>query len=65
MVQAGTAFTQEAAIRPLEALSLPAIGAGRASQSMQRNLRPPVFTSMKRIGLLHFGQDGGGVFLGM
>jgi hypothetical protein len=35
------------------------------SQSMQRNLRPPVFTSMKRIGLLHFGQDGGGVFLGM
>jgi hypothetical protein len=33
------------------------------SQSMQRNLRPPVLTSMKRIGLLHFGHVGGGVFL--
>ena len=35
------------------------------SQSMQRNLRPPVFTSMKLIGLLHFRQSGGGVFLAM
>jgi hypothetical protein len=35
------------------------------SQSMQRNLRPPVFTSIKCIGLLHFGQVGGGEFLGM
>ena len=30
-----------------------------------RNLRPPVLTSMKRIGLLHFGQTGGGGFLGI
>jgi len=28
-------------------------------------LRPPVFTSTNRIGLLHFGQIGGGVFLGI
>jgi len=35
------------------------------SQSTQRNLRPPVFTSTNRIGLLHFGQIGGGVFLGI
>jgi hypothetical protein len=28
-------------------------------------LRPPVFTSMKLIGLLHFRQSGGGVFLAM
>lgn len=35
------------------------------SQSTQRNLRPPVFTSTNRIGLLHFGQMGGGVFLGI
>jgi hypothetical protein len=34
-------------------------------QSMQRNFRPPVLTSINRIGLLHFGQIGGGVFLGM
>ena len=33
------------------------------SQSMQRNLRPPVLTSMKRIGLLHLMHRGGGVFL--
>lgn len=32
---------------------------------MQRNLRPPVFTSVNRIGLRHFGQVGGGIFLGM
>lgn len=35
------------------------------SQSTQRNLRPPVFTSTNRIGPLHFGQMGGGVFLGI
>ena len=35
------------------------------SQSMQRNLRPPVLTSMKRIGLLHFGHGGGAGFLGI
>jgi hypothetical protein len=35
------------------------------SQSMQRNLRPPVFTSTKCMGLWHFGQEGGGGFLGM
>ena len=32
---------------------------------MQRNLRPPLFTSMNLIGLPHFEQAGGGVFLGM
>jgi hypothetical protein len=31
------------------------------AQSMQRNLRPPVLTSIKCIGL----RIGGGVFLGM
>jgi hypothetical protein len=35
------------------------------SQSMQRNLRPPVLTSMNFIGLRHLGQDGGGAFFGM
>ena len=35
------------------------------SQSTQRNLRPPVFTSTNRIGMLHFEQIGGGGFLGM
>jgi hypothetical protein len=35
------------------------------TQSMQRNLRPPVLISLKCIGLRHFGQIGGGVFLGM
>jgi hypothetical protein len=35
------------------------------SQSMQRNLRPPVLTTMNFIGFLHFVQLGGGVFLGM
>jgi hypothetical protein len=35
------------------------------SQSMQRNLRPPVFTSTKCMGLWHFRQEGGGGFLGM
>jgi hypothetical protein len=35
------------------------------SQSVQRNLPPPVFTSMKLMGLLHLGQEGGGGFLGM
>jgi hypothetical protein len=34
------------------------------SQSMQRNLRPPVLTSMKRIFLAHFKQVGGGEFFG-
>jgi hypothetical protein len=32
---------------------------------MQRNLRPPVLTSMKCIGLRHFGHGGGGGFLGI
>jgi hypothetical protein len=32
---------------------------------MQRNFRPPVLTRINRIGLLHFGQIGGGAFLGM
>jgi hypothetical protein len=32
---------------------------------MQRNLRPPVLTSIKCIGLRHFGHAGGGEFLGM
>jgi hypothetical protein len=35
------------------------------SQSTQRNFLPPVFTSTNRIGVLHFGQIGGGEFLGM
>jgi hypothetical protein len=35
------------------------------SQSMQRNLRPPVLTSINRMGLRHFGQVGGGAFFGM
>jgi hypothetical protein len=35
------------------------------SQSMHRNLRPPVLAIMKRIGLRHFGQGGGGRFLAM
>jgi hypothetical protein len=35
------------------------------SQSVQRNLRPPVLTNMNFIGFLHFVQLGGGVFLGM
>jgi hypothetical protein len=35
------------------------------SQSMHWNLRPPVFLSRKRMGLRHFGQAGGGVFLVM
>ena len=35
------------------------------SQSMQRNLRPPLFTSMNLFGLPHFEQVGGGVFLAM
>jgi hypothetical protein len=35
------------------------------SQSLQRNLRPPVLTSINRMGLRHFWQVGGGVFLGM
>jgi hypothetical protein len=35
------------------------------SQSMQRNLRPPDFTSMNLLGLPHFEQVGGGVFLAM
>ena len=39
-------------------------GSGR-SQSTQRNLRPPVWTSMNLIGLPHFAQAGGGVFLAM
>jgi hypothetical protein len=40
------------------------IGSG-TSQLMQRNLRPPVFTSTNFIGFLHFVQLGGGAFLGM
>jgi hypothetical protein len=32
---------------------------------MQRNLRPPLFTRMNFIGLPHFLQAGGGVFLAM
>src|ERR1039458_4419617 len=35
------------------------------TQSMQRNLRPPVLTVIKCIGLRHFGQIGGGKFYGM
>jgi hypothetical protein len=34
-------------------------------QSMQRNFRPPVLTSINRIGLRHFEHVGGGRFLGM
>jgi hypothetical protein len=34
------------------------------SQSMQRNLRPPVFASSHLIGLPHFLQGGGDVFFG-
>ena len=33
------------------------------SQSWHRNLRPPAFTSVHRIGLLHLRQRGGGGFL--
>jgi hypothetical protein len=32
---------------------------------MQRNFRPPVLTSINRIGLRHFEHVGGGRFLGM
>jgi len=32
---------------------------------MQRNLRPPLLTSMNFIGVRHFEQAGGGGFLGM
>lgn len=32
---------------------------------MQRNLHPRVLTSINRIDLRHFGQVGGGIFLGM
>jgi hypothetical protein len=35
------------------------------SQSMQRNLRPPVLTRINRIGLPHLEQLGGEEFLGM
>ena len=35
------------------------------SQSLQRNLRPPVLTNINRMGLRHLWQIGGGVFLGM
>jgi hypothetical protein len=35
------------------------------SQSMQRNLRPPVLTSIKCIGLPHLEHVGGGGFLGI
>jgi hypothetical protein len=35
------------------------------SQSMQRNLRPPVFTSIKCIGLPHLEHVGDGGFLGI
>jgi hypothetical protein len=35
------------------------------SQSKHRNLRPPVLTSIKRRGLPHLEQIGGGEFLGM
>jgi hypothetical protein len=41
------------------------LGEPGTSQSMQQNLRPPVFTSTKCMGLWHFGQEGGGGFLGM
>jgi len=33
------------------------------SQSWHRNLRPPAFTSVHRMGLLHLRQRGGGGFL--
>jgi hypothetical protein len=35
------------------------------SQSLQRNLRPPVLTNINRMGLRHLRHIGGGVFLGM
>jgi hypothetical protein len=35
------------------------------AQSRHWNRRPPIFRSKNRIGLWHFGQTGGGVFLGM
>ena len=35
------------------------------SQSTHWNLRPPVFLSRKRMALRHFGQVGGGAFLGI
>jgi hypothetical protein len=38
-------------------------GPARRNQ-MQRNLRPPLFTSMNLIALLHFGQVGGWSILG-
>jgi hypothetical protein len=34
------------------------------AQSMQRNLRPPVLTTINRMGLRQVGQIGGGLFLG-
>jgi len=39
--------------------------ASGTSQSMQRNLRPPLLTSMNLVALPHFEQAGGGVFLAM
>jgi hypothetical protein len=38
---------------------------GSTSQSMQRNLRPPVFTSINCIGLPHLEHIGDGGFLGI
>jgi len=35
------------------------------SHLMHLNFRPPVLTTMKCIGLRHFGQVGGGGFFGM
>jgi hypothetical protein len=44
---------------------LGAFSGSGTSQSMQRNLRPPVLTSIKCIGLRHLEQVGGGGFFGM
>ena len=40
-------------------------GGSPPSQSLQRNLRPPVLTNINRMGLRHLWQIGGGAFLGM
>jgi hypothetical protein len=42
-----------------------ALSGSGMSQSMHRNLRPPVLTSMKLMAFPHFKQEGGGVFLAM
>lgn len=51
---------------PLRSLATSGERSGSSpAQSRHWNLRPPVLRSKNRMGFLHFGQIGGGVFLGM